>query len=149
MLLAGGAHAAPLSFDKGADNIAMFRKVQCDTRDGVPAVYHWSGRVWSRVPGEPDRLLWRVEGMNVRQCVTTPAVEGRGPGTRLISRELMFYLDPKTGEVVDRWTNPWTGQENEIFHVANDPVNQRPIYATGADGKPFSWAPAPTRDACS
>ncbi|QMW24164.1 DUF1838 family protein [Sandaracinobacteroides saxicola] len=127
-----------LSFEDGADSIAMFRKVQCSTQDGVQAVYHWSGRVWSRVPGEPDRLLWRVEGMNIRHCVTTPAIDKRGPGMRLISRELMFYLDPKTGEVVDKWTNPWTGKVNEMFHVANDPVNQRPMYAVNAEGRPFS-----------
>jgi hypothetical protein len=135
--LAGGAEARMLDFANPADAQAMFRKIQCSTVDAKPVVYHWSGRVWSRVPGEPDRHLWNVEGMNIRQCgtVTDPA---RGRGMRMVSRELMFYLDPKTGAVVDAWQNPWTGQTNRIFHVANDPVNQRPSFERGADGKPYT-----------
>lgn len=134
--LAAGAAAAPLSFDSGADQVAMYRKIQCSTTDLEPVVYHWSGRVWSRVPGEPDRHLWNVEGMNVRTCVTVEDPK-RGKGVRMVSRELMLYLDPQTGAVVNQWTNPWTGKSNRIFHVANDPVNQRPVFPLGADGKPF------------
>lgn len=132
------AQPRQLDFSNGADSIAMFRKIQCDTRDLTPAIYHWSGKVYSRVPGEPDRLLWRLEGMNVRQCVAVAADPARGAGFRMVSRELMFYLDPETGQIVDQWTNPWTGKSNDIFHVANDPVNQRPVYERGRDGKPYA-----------
>ncbi len=133
------AQGALLDPANPADAQAMWRKIQCDTRDNVPVIYHWSGRVWSRVPGEPDRHLWNVEGMNVRQCVTVndPA---RGPGVRMVSRELMFYLDPSTNQVVDQWRNPWTGEENRVFHVQNDPVNQRPVFRTGPDGQPMRMA---------
>lgn len=138
LALAGTAHAQgrQLSFDSPADSIAMFRKIQCDTRDNQPTVYHWSGRVWSRVQGEPDRHLWNVEGMNIRQCVRAGDVK-RGEGVRMVSRELMFYLDPKTGEVIDTWENPWTGKTNRVFHVQNDPVNQRPVFPIGANGEPY------------
>jgi hypothetical protein len=135
-LVAGPAGAAPLSFDNPDHQIAMYRKIQCSTVDLAPVVYRWSGRVWSRVPGEADRHLWNVEGMNVRQCiaVSDPA---RGTGVRMVSRELMFYLDPKTGAVIDQWQNPWTGKTNRIFHVANDPVNQRAVFPKAADGTRF------------
>ncbi|WP_448585627.1 DUF1838 family protein [Thermaurantiacus sp.] len=135
-LVATGAAAAPLSFGDPAHQLAMYRKIQCSTADLEPVVYRWSGRVWSRVPGEPDRHLWNVEGMNIRQCVRAGDRE-RGEGVRMVSRELMFYLDPKTGEVIDSWQNPWTGKTNRIFHVANDPVNQRPVFARNPDGTPF------------
>jgi hypothetical protein len=129
--------ARELSFGNPADEILMYRKIQCSTKDLEPVVYHWSGRVWSRVPGEPDRHLWNVEGMNIRTCVTVDDPK-RGKGVRMVSRELMLYLDPATGAVLDSWKNPWTGRSNRIFHVANDPVNQRPVFPLGADGKPFS-----------
>ena len=133
-----GAAAAARMLDpaRGEDALQMFRKIQCSTVDGRPVFYHWSGRVWARVPGEPDRLLWNIEGMNVRQCgtVTDPA---RGRGVRIVSRELMFYIDPATGQIVDRWKNPWTGAENRVFHVANDPVNQPPLFASGRDGRGY------------
>lgn len=136
-MLAGPALAqARLDPANPADAQAMWRKIQCDTRDNVPVVYHWSGRVWSRVPGEPDRHLWDVEGMNIRTCVTVNDPT-RGPGVRMVSRELMFYLDPRTGEVLETWQNPWTGKVNRVFHVQNDPVNQPPVFRTGRDGAPM------------
>jgi hypothetical protein len=56
----------------------------------------------------------------------------------MVSRELMFYLDPNTGAVLESWENPWTGKANRVFHVQNDPVNQGPVFLTGRDGKPFT-----------
>ena len=47
----------------------------------------------------------------------------------------MFYLDPVTDEVLRNWENPWTGETNEVIHVANDPVNmRRPFFPYDADG---------------
>ena len=117
--------------------IAAFRKVQCSSEDRRPTVYYWTGDTYSRVPGEPDRLLFRFEGMNVRQCVavTDPV---RGTGFRQVSREIMFYLDPATGQILDEWKNPWTGETVKVLHIANDPVNFRaPIFPVTADGKPY------------
>jgi len=76
--------------------------------------------------------------MNVRQCVTvTDPV--RGSGYRMVSRELMFYLDPKSGEVLRSWNNPWTGKAVDVLHVANDPVNMRaPTFEKDEAGTPYS-----------
>jgi hypothetical protein len=128
-------HRIDLATPEGA--IAAFRKVQCSTQDQRPTVYYWVGEAYSRVPGEPDRLLFRFEGMNTRQCVTVtdPA---RGTGFRMVSREILFYKDPATGQVIDEWPNPWTGETVKVLHIANDPVNFRaPIFPVKADGKPF------------
>lgn len=137
-LVAGpAAVAGDLDLSQPRDALTALRKIHCSTRDGEPVVYHWSGNVWSRVQGEPDRLLFRIEGMNVRQCVTLND-EQNGVGFRLVSRELMLYLDPRTGEVLDRWTNPWTGEEVSVMPVANDPVNMRPFFER-AQGRPFAF----------
>jgi hypothetical protein len=136
--LAGTAAAArTLDAANPADLLEISKRVQCGEADGKPAVYHWSGKMYSRIDGEPDRLLFRVEGMNIRTCVTVndPA---RGKGWRLVSRELLFYIDPKTGDILRTWKNPWTGDSLEVLHVANDPVNQRAAFATNADGTAFS-----------
>ncbi|NDH92576.1 MAG: DUF1838 domain-containing protein, partial [Actinobacteria bacterium] len=62
----------------------------------------------SRAPGEKDRHLFNVIGINTRQCErhTHPT---RGAGFRSVSREIMVYLDPTTGQIIDTWKNPWTG----------------------------------------
>lgn len=117
--------------------IAAFRKVQCSTEDSRPTVYYWVGETYSRVPGEPDRLLFRFEGMNTRQCVTVMDPI-RGKGFRQVSREILFYQDPTTGKIIDEWPNPWSGDVVQVLHIANDPVNFRaPIFPLKADGKPF------------
>lgn len=134
---AASAQTIDLSTPAGA--IAANRKVQCSTVDREPVVYHWSGRVFARSPGEPDRHIFNVEGMNIRQCgtVNDPV---RGTGYRLVSRELMFYLDPQTNEILRSWHNPVTGLDVEVIHVANDPVNSRPTYERNADGSPFEFS---------
>jgi hypothetical protein len=74
--------------------------------------------------------------MSVRQCqpFNDPV---RGWGTRSVNREIMLYLDPETKQVLRTWKNPWSGEEVEVMHVHNDPVNSRePSFARDAEGKP-------------
>lgn len=129
--------APTLDLDKPAGVMAAMRKIHCSLNDGEAVTYYWRGNLYSRVAGEPDRLLFKVAGMNVRQCGTVSDPE-RGAGFRLVSREILLYLDPRTGEVARTWTNPWTGDEVEVLHVANDPVNGT-TWSIDRDGKPASW----------
>lgn len=128
--------ADALGLDGPEEALAAMRKIQCSTADGVPVTYGWEGSTYSRVPGERDRLLFRVEGMNIRQCGPLSAEEG-GPGFKMVSREILLYLDPKTGDVLREWENPWTEQTVKVIQVTNDPVNQR-LSRAGRDGRPFS-----------
>ena len=134
---AKGAKPAMLDISKPEEALQVSRKFQCSMKDNEPVVYHWSGRAYSRVPGEPDRLLFNLEGMNIRACVTVNDPV-KGVGYRLVSRELMFYIDPKTGKPFRTWANPWSGKTVEVLHVANDPVNSRPTWLRDEKGTPFS-----------
>jgi len=110
------------------------RKIHCSLEDNEPIVFTWAGSVYSRVAGERDRLLFQVEGMNIRRCVTVRDPE-RGVGYRMVSREIMLYKDAQNGKVLRSWENPWTGKTVEVIHVANDPVNsRRPTYGRNSDG---------------
>lgn len=131
------APAAKLDPAKPADAVKIMQKSICSLNEGETVIYWWKGAMFSRVEGEKDRELFKLQGMNVRQCknLQDPA---RGPGFRSVSREIMLHLDPVTEQVVDSWKNPWTGEELEVIHVANDPVNMRaPMHAFTADGKPM------------
>lgn len=138
-LAASPAAARMLDPAKAEDALEISKRAQCGEADGKQAVYHWSGRAYSRVEGEADRLLFKVEGMNVRQCTTVTDPQ-RGKGYRLVSREILLYLDPVTGEVVRNWKNPWTGETVEVVQVANDPVNSRPSFPKAHDGTAFTNA---------
>lgn len=125
----------PLDVNNPTDAIKMQRKITSSLKDGEDCFYFWSGNVYSRVPGEKDRLLFVYNGMNVRASKTVIDAE-KGWGWRHVSRELLLYQDPKTGAVLKTWKNPWTGQDVDVVHIANDPVNGRaPSFAMGADGK--------------
>jgi hypothetical protein len=135
-ILGAAAFAAVLGLATGADSVQaaqldmsnpddVFRvgiRFACSEKEGVNTLYWWKGRMYGRREGEPTRHLFDVHGMNIRQCrMHTDPV--RGVGYRSVSREVMFYIDPKTGEVARTWDNPWTGETVDVIHVANDPVN--------------------------
>jgi len=127
----------PAATREGDAAVVWNAKLTCGTTEqGVTRYGMWEGRMYSRIPGEKDRHLFDVVGINTRQCERHKDPV-RGDGYRSVSREIMVYLDPATGEIIDRWKNPWTGETVEVIHVANDPVNMRaPSFARDADGKP-------------
>jgi len=130
------AQAQMLDPAKPEEALEISKRLQCGVSVDEPAVYHWSGNIYGRSPGQRDKLLFKGEGMNIRRCVEVTDPE-RGVGWRLISREVMLMLDPKTGEVVDEWENPYTGRTVKVMQIHNDPVNGRPNFPIGSDGEPF------------
>jgi len=136
LLLFFSTSAAAIDLDAPEGALLAMRKIQCSTADGVPATFWWHGNVFSRVTGEPDRLLFLIEGMNIRQCGMLSGDEN-DPGFKMVSREILLYLDPQTGDLLETWDNPWTGQTLNVLHVSNDPVNGR-YGRTSRDGTPFS-----------
>ena len=136
VIFATEAGAARLDPDNPDDVIKIQRKWNCSLIDGEPVIYWWYGTMYSRVPDERDRVLFNVQGMNVRTCGTVRD-DVRGTGYRSVSREVMFYLDPETDEILRTWENPWTGKVNTVIHVANDPVNmRRPVFPYDENGEP-------------
>jgi hypothetical protein len=142
-LLAGTLAAFPAIADTldpkdPDDSLLIGRKIGCSTVDGEPITYWWHGKAYGRRQGERDTLLFLVEGMNIRACSTVNDPE-KGEGYKLVSRELLLYKDPATGEVLSTWDNPWTGETVDVLHVANDPVNFT-AYKVGRDGKPATFS---------
>jgi hypothetical protein len=135
------AAAVKLDLGKPDDALRAYRKLVVSLKDETPTVIWFQGRIYSRVAGERDRLLFSYQAFNVRQAKTL-SEPGRGYGYRQVSRELLLYTDPQTGEVLRTWKNPWTGKDVEVLHVANDPVNQQPLFAQGGPRGPFKWEPA-------
>ena len=110
-LLAAPAPAAgrldPVS---AAGGFAIERALGCGSADTkTPQYYFWTGTVHARRAGEPDRLLFNVQGVNPRACRFVEDAT-RGPGYQAAARELMLYLDPATDAVLRDWRNPWTGE---------------------------------------
>ncbi|MEM8929778.1 MAG: DUF1838 family protein [Acidobacteriota bacterium] len=125
-----------LDLDDPNDAVRGLQKIQCHLEDGKPAIYYFTGSVYSRRAGEPDRRLFDYQAMNLRACKSFED-ETKGYGYRQVSKEVVVYLDPRTGTILREWQNPWSGEGVEVVHVANDPVNTDVIWANGERG-PFA-----------
>jgi hypothetical protein len=67
---------------------------------------------------EAVRPLFNVEGFSL---VRTKRLED-GSWRRML-REVVFYRDLKTGEILKTWLNPYTHEEVRVVPIANDPFN--------------------------
>ncbi|MDI2132456.1 DUF1838 family protein [Yinghuangia seranimata] len=96
--------------------------------DGRDMLYRISGKVLNHVRGNAygdafphGATLFGVEGFNIRRLAADP---GTGD-LHLLSREIVFYTDPKTGTPLTSWTNPLDGRTRPLPPIANDHVDSR------------------------
>ena len=71
----------------------------------------WTGSLYAFVPNERKQHLFKIVGMSVSRCLPN-----EDNGWDFTSRELTYYLDPRTEEIIHQWQNPWTEeilQEND------------------------------------
>ncbi|MCC6942340.1 MAG: DUF1838 family protein, partial [Novosphingobium sp.] len=76
------------------------------------------GKAMGVRPNEKVRKLFDVEGFSF---VRTKKLED-GSYRRML-REVVFYRDPVTGEILKEWDNPYTGERVKVVPIANDPFN--------------------------
>ena len=86
---------------------------------------YYSGVLMGVVPGEAVRELVGIVGMSSARLKKLP----EEPGYLVLQKELGFFTDLATGDELDRWTNPYTQEAVEPFHIANPAVNRylRPV----------------------
>ncbi|MBD2104190.1 DUF1838 domain-containing protein [Leptolyngbya sp. FACHB-261] len=85
--------------------------------DETQVLTTWTGSLYALVPGEARKHLFNIVGMNVGRCI-----ENQDGTWNFVSRELTYYTDIHTGEIVRNWQNPWTDEWLPVVHVANNPV---------------------------
>ena len=84
----------------------------------VSSVNYLNGSVFAKQPGTGLQKLFNFEGYNINRKLLQPN------GSYLsLSREFVVYRDPTTNVIQTVWINAWTQNPNEVFCVANDPVN--------------------------
>jgi hypothetical protein len=88
----------------------------------------FAGDLWAWQPGVRQTKVLGFEGYNIAR-----AVPADGGGYDLLSREAVFYLDAEQRTPLDQWANPITGNDVDVLHVWNDPVNL-PLRAYGPHG---------------
>lgn len=93
-------------------------RIEGDTAPGKFVNGYVTGTVMGVRDGEAVRPLFGFEVFSALRVVKQP----NGDYQRMC-RELIFYRDLKTGEMMDTWLNPYTNEEVRVVDVANDPFN--------------------------
>jgi hypothetical protein len=70
-------------------------------------------------PGEALRDLFGFAGFGVSRLLPHES----GTGYRKVLREVGIYYDLKSGEPLEEFANPYTGERVRVVPVANDPFN--------------------------
>ncbi len=84
---------------------------------GGESVFHWQGKAYSFIPGEKRKELFDVEGYNIVQAIPDER------GYLLLGKEVMLFLDSRSGEILETWLNPISGRDVNVVQVFNDPAN--------------------------
>lgn len=99
-------------------NVTAMARLQGNL-DSSKSKFGWaSGMVFGVVPGEKVRDL-----VGVRVFSSTRVVPQPDGSYQRLSREVVYYTDPKTGEFIDEFDNPYTGERVKVVSIANDPFN--------------------------
>lgn len=122
-----------VTFDAAAQNtpiavnratLEQFVKTRGSLDSSRETFVYDEGIIYSVLPDKPIRALMKFRMYNVSRFVPDDS------GYTMLSREMLAYLDLKTGAILRNWYNPITGDSNEVFHVWNDPVNNRYDFAS-------------------
>jgi hypothetical protein len=118
----GGASLTGPTFDltTAYGNVEAYAKATSNL-DMKSTHYGWiDGHVMGVAPGGPIRTFCGFRGLGVTRLIP---LEGEH-GYRRLLREVVFYTDLETGEILEDMENPFTGEKVRVVPVANDPFNR-------------------------
>jgi len=78
----------------------------------------YKGKAIGVMPGRKNIEICGFEGFSVARLL--PLEDG---SYRKVLREVGFYTDLKTGEILETMENPYTGETVRVVPIANDPFN--------------------------
>jgi hypothetical protein len=106
-----------LDLDDPETNFRAMLKLRADLA-GKDCLFAFPGEAWVMIPQERNYRAFKTFGIGASRIEEVPE------GFRIYSREVLYYLDPVSGEILETWKNPFLdNREVEVAHVANDPVN--------------------------
>ncbi len=108
----------PLNFDDPVYCREFLARIEADTAPGKFVSGMATGIVHGVRDGEAVKPLFGFEVFSSTRVLKQPD----GSYQRLC-RELVFYKDLKTGQLMDEWDNPYTGERVRVVDIANDPFN--------------------------
>ncbi len=123
--------SSKIDFDDPAQNLSAWAKVLGNTDPTQETLSWFGGHIFAVQKDKPLVKLVGVDGLGVLR------IEPQGDDVfRLFNREVAFYKDPNTEEIVDVWRNPLIDEEVEVSPIHNLTVNAEvaPIQKMDFDG---------------
>ncbi|MFT6412196.1 MAG: hypothetical protein ACJASI_000302 [Glaciecola sp.] len=120
---AAKGHANPvdystLKYNDNNWNRDAFARIMGDLDFGKQKFGWYKGTVKGVRPGKKIDDLFGFEGFSFAR------LQDNGDGTyNKLLREVGYYTDLKTGEVMDEYYNPYLDEVVKVVHIANDPFN--------------------------
>jgi len=82
--------------------------------------YGWfDGLVMAVMPNSPVKNICGFKGMSSSKLIKLPDRFG----WQKVLREVGYYYDLKTGQIMEEMVNPFTSEKVKVVHVNNDPFN--------------------------
>lgn len=119
--LCGLSTTQALDLDDPRDRLDAYIRTVGDT-SGEPVVTYAHSNVLAVMPGRKAQHIFSMQVVGVGKYLQ---IDG---GYRRLHREVAFYTNVETGEIMSRWRNPFVEREVEVLHVQNDPVNFSYLY---------------------
>ncbi|WP_317928577.1 DUF1838 family protein [Halioxenophilus sp. WMMB6] len=117
---AGAVDNGNLKYSDPYWNRDAMARLQADLDFGKQKFGWFSGVVNGVRANEKVKPLVGFEGFSFARLI-----DG-GDGTyKKVLREIGFYTDLKTGEVLEEWENPYTNEKVRVVPIANDPFNYK------------------------
>lgn len=104
-----------MSITKSIITDEQFVKVRCSC-DSRTHYFEATGSMYAQPLDDEPAHLFDFLGVDISRCIK------HEPTSRwtLVSRKFSLYLDPKTGEILKNWKNPWTGETLNVLHRSYD-----------------------------
>jgi hypothetical protein len=118
LAIAADVPAGGLPYGDPLWNRDTYAKLQGNLDFEQQKIGWYAGKVYGVRDGEPLRELFGMEGFSV--CRLKQLEDG---SWRKLLREVGFYRDLKTGQLMDTWVNVYTGETVRVVPIANDPFN--------------------------
>ena len=113
-------HGPTYDLTTAAGNVDAYAKIGSNLDMKSTHYGFLDGYVMGVAPGGAIKTFAGFRGLGTTRLLP---LEGEH-GYRRVLREVVFYTDLETGEVLEEMENPFTGEKVRVVPVANDPFNR-------------------------
>ena len=104
-----------INFQSNIWNRDAWARIQADLNPEKESICYTTGTILGVRPGQAVKELCGFETFLCTRLM--PAAEDGS--IRRLNKEVIFYTDPRSGQMIDQWTNPYTEEvvDLSLIHI--------------------------------